>query len=93
MVVETSTTDIPDVSTENNDFLPLSNSQAEMIISDLFDEKDGIDNILMSINTNNILRSTDNQKQTGIVKPSPSPMPVLNNCSNITFNYNFYLNK
>ncbi|XP_062607914.1 uncharacterized protein LOC134269726 [Saccostrea cucullata] len=77
--------------------LPLSNSQEEVLMKDLFDESDGIDDILRSIEFEQNVQVQKTQVNTTLVQPPtlqsanmlvPIPGLSLTNCTSVTINYN-----
>jgi hypothetical protein len=80
----------------NPDFklLPLSNSQEDTLMRDLFDESDGVDDTLRSIPLEQNVQVQTTAVNNIMVQPASVrsainfPMPYLNHCTSVTINYN-----
>ena len=93
-----------DVNIENIDLqnlAPLTNSQSNELMDDIQDfvqDSDNMDNILMTIDTQKMSQSivkanevSNSNRVMNVQKRQMAnmPVPIFNNCSNITINYKF----
>ncbi|CAG2232416.1 unnamed protein product [Mytilus edulis] len=74
---------------------PLSDSQTQNLINDIIpemaadDDDDGMDDLLKSLEVPRCIPKQSNSVNAASINQKAMPVPVFNNCSNITVNYNF----
>ncbi|CAG2188721.1 unnamed protein product [Mytilus edulis] len=72
---------------------PLSDSQTQNLINDIIPEMaaddDGMDDLLKSLEVPRCIPKKSNSVNAASINQKAMPVPVFNNCSNITVNYNF----
>ncbi|CAG2211446.1 unnamed protein product [Mytilus edulis] len=74
---------------------PLSDSQTQNLINDIIpelaadDHDDSMDDLLKSLEVPRCIPKQSNSVDAASINQKAMPVPVFNNCSNITVNYNF----
>lgn len=72
------------------DLQPLSNSQTETLLNDLI-PNDSTDEILKTLEVPKHPVANQGPLAVDVNSMRQCPLPVMNNCNNITVNYNFYM--
>ena len=79
-----------DIHLINSDLVPLSNSQYDTLVSDVFSGDPDMDDIIRTIDTAQIpTKCTNNITNVSANVNTNFPMPVFHKCTNITINFNF----